>query len=211
MGKLYPIVEGKGEIAAVPILLRRLQEEHQHWDFQIAKPKRASGEGDLTKPGGLEWFLRHALREPDCVAILVLLDANEGCPKEMAFELADRARSLNLSCPVAIVIAKCEYEAWFLASLESLRDRLELPEDTPFEVDAEAIRDAKGWLSKRMPAGRAYKPTQDQAPMTELMEFSLVRSRSRSFCRLEHAFEELIGAVESAKGYVTPKPTKEVT
>ncbi len=208
MGKLYPIVEGKGEVKAVPILLRKLQDEHQRWDFQIARPIRALGEGGLTKH--LERYLSYAVSEPDCVAILVLRDANGDCPKELAPKLADRARSLNLPCPVAIVIAKCEYEAWFLASLESLKDKLGLPADTCFEGDVEAVRNTKSWLSQRMGAGRGYKETQDQAPMTALMDFSLVQSRSRSFCRLEHAFEELIDAIEGDKRYVTPKIPKEV-
>ena len=38
--KIQPIVEGDGEVSAVPILLRRLRDEAQAWGMEIAKPHR---------------------------------------------------------------------------------------------------------------------------------------------------------------------------
>lgn len=209
MGAIIPIVEGDGEERAVPLLLRRLQYECQRWDLQIAPPKNAHGRDNLLRSGGLERFLSYAWLEPECAAVLVLLDADEDCPKEIAPQLAERARALNPPCPVAIVLAKCEYEAWFLASLETiagqnLKGRAGLPAGVHFEGDVEAIRGVKDWISRKMLPGRIYKETFDQAPMTALMDFSLARARSRSFRRLEHAFQELVEVVDKGEKCVTP-------
>ena len=209
MGVLIPVVEGDGEVEAVPLLLRRLQNEYRRWDLQIARPKNAHGRDNLLRPGGLERFLRYAWLEPDCIAVLILLDAHEDCPKEIAPQLAARARALNPPCPVAIVLAKCEYEAWFLASLETiaghdLKGRVGLPAEVCFEGDVEAVQGAKEWISQKMPSGRISKETFDQAPMSNLIDLALVRGRSRSFRRLEHAFQEIMEAVDRGQKGVTP-------
>ena len=37
---IQPIVEGQGEVDAVPLLLRRLRDEAQAWGLEVAKPHR---------------------------------------------------------------------------------------------------------------------------------------------------------------------------
>jgi len=59
MAKLVPIVEGDGEVEAVPVLLRRLSSEVCGFhDLEILRPKNAHGCGGLTKPGGVERFVQ---------------------------------------------------------------------------------------------------------------------------------------------------------
>lgn len=75
MPKLVPIVEGDGEVEALPLLLRHLfSEVYQTYDFEIAKPKNAHGCGSLTTFNGIERFVEYALIEPDCDVVLVLID-----------------------------------------------------------------------------------------------------------------------------------------
>jgi hypothetical protein len=69
---LVPIVEGDGEVEAVPILLRRFQERLQNWNFQIARPKNAHGKYNLLKPGGFERFLGLCSKDSGCQGVLVL-------------------------------------------------------------------------------------------------------------------------------------------
>src|SRR5438034_9454898 len=104
MPVLVPIVEGFGEIEAVPLLLRNVLVEQKCWTFEIALPKNAHGCGNLTKAGGLEKFIELAFRTPDCAAVLILMDADEDedCPKELAEAFAARVRAAGARRPVAI-------------------------------------------------------------------------------------------------------------
>jgi hypothetical protein len=191
MPTIHCIVEGQGEVKALRTLIWKLIDwEHQR--VTIATPKNAKGHGDLTKPGGIERFLELARWESECDGVLVLLDADEECAAERARGLAARAREKDLPFPVAVVCAKCEYEAWFLASLETIAGHVGIPAGTRFEGNVENKRGAKEWLSGQMPKGRTYKETLDQASMTDLLDPDLVRPRSRSFRRLENAIKELL-------------------
>ena len=67
----------------------------------------------------------------------------------------------------------------------------------------ESPRDAKGWFSDVIEGG--YKPTRDQAELTELVDLQAVRKRKlRSFRRLESALAQLVSAIRSEKHLVTP-------
>lgn len=124
----------------------------------------------------------------DCAGLLVLLDMDDDCPKVRAKDLVKRVSSFGaLPFSVAIVCAKREYEAWFLAGLESIHPGVR------FTGDPESKRDAKGWLRKQF----GYKPTQDQSSYTRRLDISLAQERSRSFRRMLAAVDEL------AKGYTT--------
>ena len=125
------IVEGDGDVKAVPGLLRRiLGERLLRYDIQATKSKPAHGKPNLLKK--FEQFLQYAVID-NCDAILVILDADEECPVSEARTLANRATALNLTVPVAIVYAKNEYETWFIASLsectgKAIRARLGIPD-----------------------------------------------------------------------------------
>ena len=49
----------------------------------------------------------------------------------------------------------------------------------------------KGWISRKMPRDRSYKPTSHQLALTELVDLELAHTNSRSFRRLCHALELL--------------------
>ena len=200
------IVEGKGEQHAVPGLVRRILAQYERYDLQVPPSKVTNTKSNLLNK--FEKFLRYALID-GCAAILVLLDADDECPRTEVVDLVRKVTALNLDVPVAIVYAKCEYETWFICSLSSdqgdkIRERLELPAHVTAPENAEKIRNAKGWLTERMPRHRSYKEISDQAPLTHHIELDLVRSRSRSFRRLCHAIEELLQAVDLGEATVTP-------
>ncbi|MEO6751543.1 MAG: DUF4276 family protein [Opitutus sp.] len=214
MGCLVPIVEGDGEISAVPILLRRFLAIRQRWDLDIARPKNAHGCGNLTKMGGLEKFTELAFRERGCSGVLILMDADEDadCPMHMAQNFANRIKKHGARHPVAIVFARREYEAWFLASLETIAGqeiggRPGLPAGLVFDGDVEEIRGVKGWLSRQFPGSRIYKETEDQAPMSERIDFDLTAKKSRSFRRFCNAVDSLLSAISTGKPQVTPSAT----
>jgi len=105
-----------------------------------------------------------------------------------------------------IVFAHREYEAWFLASLNSIAKQYDLlPTDLKYEGNIEDRRDVKGWLTKQMPPGRAYKETIHQKIFTSLMNLDQACQNSRSFRRLYHAIQELaVMSKNKKRGQVTP-------
>ena len=195
MGKIYLIVEGDGEVQAVPELIRRiLYEKFNRYDVVLAKPYNAHGNGNLTVVGGLERFLGLTRRQSDCIGVLALLDAEEEhlkCPPSLILQLARRTRKLRLPFPAVVVCAVCEYESWFLTSLHTIGANFLNPEAV-YTGDPEHECGAKGWLSHQMPPGQIYKETQDQVRMTTQLDLAVVESRSGSFRLLIHAIEVLL-------------------
>lgn len=222
MPKLVPIVEGDGELNALPVLLRRLlHDEWQRYDWGILRPINAHGCGGLTTPNGIERFIEYALLEPECDGVLVLIDGDavhhlpdrqrpeNDCSPAFASVLAQRVRALAPRAPVVIVIVRWEYEAWFLASVESIAGRPikglpGLPADTQFSGDVESERNPKGWIEARFPPGRRYSETRDQAAITSLLDLNLVDERSRSFRRLKNAIQQVIDYHQRGQVFVTP-------
>lgn len=203
--KIYAIVEGHGEAeapregeqAAVTVLIAKLLADLQSWTLFPAKkpPWRMRSSGDFFAAGKLENVIRAHKMFPDCAALLVLLDMDDDCPKQQAPALAKRIRAMeDLPFTVVIVCATREYEAWFLASLESIH------QGHSYEGDPEAIRAAKGWLNRKF----GYQEARDQAAYTRALDVVLAWDRSRSFQRLYHAFEQIIAASRVNQTTITP-------
>ncbi len=219
MPNLVPIVEGDGEVIALPILLRRLLPEvHKVYDWQITKPKNARGCGNLTTKDGLERFVRLALSEPDCDGILVLLDADaikqlpntvtlaDNCSSTFAYFLAQRVKGSSSTVPIAIVVVRWEYEAWFLASLETLAGHCGLSATAQYQGDVETEQNPKGWLQARFLPDHRYSETRDQVALSTRLDFDLVSKRSRSFRRLKNALKQILDAYAQGNDGVTPLP-----
>ena len=125
--------------------------------------------------------------------ILVLLDADRDCPAWLAPQLVERAARARPDRDVRVVLAKVEYEAWFLAAAESLAGRAGIDETLDPPDDPEAVRDAKGWLSARMPPGRRYRETLHQASFSNMFDLDLARA-APSFDKLWRDVGSLIRA-----------------
>jgi len=189
---IVPIVEGHGEKDAVPLLLRRILALYEKWNWSVARPIQV---GNLIKlKMKLSSFIKYALKYKDCAGILILLDLDDGCPAIENKNLTELINRLYLHCPVTIVFAHREYEAWFLASIEAIaRDQNnKFPHNLVFTKDVESKRGVKEWLSSQLPSGYSYKPTVDQARLTNLIDINVAQQRSRSFRRLCHAVEQIV-------------------
>ena len=87
------------------------------------------------------------------------------------------------------MVAKSEYEAWFLASADSLGGRRGLRTGLDAPEDPERVRDAKAWIQSNRIDGRAYSPPVDQAALTDGIDVDLARDRSASFDKLCRVLE----------------------
>lgn len=194
MSVIVPIVEGHGDVAAVPQLVRRIAAAiDPSRMIEVAKPLRANRDR-LVKPDELERFVELAARRAGPGgAVLVLVDADDDCPAELGPRLLDRATAVTRGVNVAVVLANREFEAWFLAAAVSLRSRRGLPADLAPPDDPESIRDAKGWLQDRRTDGFAYSPTTDQPALAAVMDLDEARAGCPSFDKLWRDLERILG------------------
>ncbi|HEX5273616.1 MAG TPA: DUF4276 family protein [Gemmataceae bacterium] len=216
MASVACVVEGDGEVAALPILIRRIAAAvDPGWyvevprPFQVKRTRMGNRFGDLER--GIEFILRQA-RPP--VALLVLLDLDDDDPVSLHAELSQRVKAYRGDVPSAVVLARREYEAWFLAAAESLRGRRGLPNDLGPPPDPEAVKDAKGWLRDHMPRTRKYSETADQPALTDLFDLDLARTRSASFAHCYREVERLLRALLASPvadvGQTAPAPGGEL-
>ncbi len=217
---IVPIVEGRGEVDSVPILLRAWLRFRKYRNVEIHSggPVYAGGKGNLAAPyaadtgRGVEHFVRVAmLRDPEPDAILILLDGDDDCPRVLSPALLARAQNMVADdFPIGVVVAHREYEAWFLAAFASSRFRRALEQRgfrlrrraLPRDLDVEGIADCKGRLdtlidftvgdaAARQATG--YRPTRHQAQLTAILPFSPgMTRRSRSFRKLLKELHQLL-------------------
>lgn len=174
--KIGCIVEGHGEIAAVPILIRRIASNlNPELAIIIERPIRAP-KNKVVKTGELERVVELAARNiRGQGAIFIILDSDDNCPAELGPTLLNRAAQTRGDLPIAVVLANHEFEAWFLAAAESLRGQRGLRNNIHSPNEPEAIRGAKEWLSHRMKGNRTYRETTDQPALTALFDLEQAR------------------------------------
>jgi len=186
MTLVVSIVEGDGEVAALPVLLRRLAEwQTPDLYVQVSPPIRVRKDRFLNRA---EEFNRHLqLAAAKCGEdgwILVLLDADDDCPATKGAEILEQGRNVIPHRRLAVVLANREYEAWFIAAAASLDGFRSFHCQPGDELgDAETPRNAKGWIGERV-AGGAYHETTDQPAFSARMDLELAYARSRSFRKL---------------------------
>lgn len=190
-----PIVEGHGEVQAVPILLRRVFADlRTGLTLQVNPALRIKSANFLADGEYFSKYLELAARKAKPHvrgSVLILLDCEDSCPAETGPELLKRATALRADIPTTVALAYREYETWFLAAARSLRGSGGLPPDLAPPEAPESIRDAKGWLAARMPAG--YNEPNHQPAFTE--RFSMDEAATiASFARLRRKLRELFSA-----------------
>lgn len=170
--RLAAIVEGHGEVEAVPILIERILNERAPGaaiDI-LRKPHRVPRGKMLSAELARAIELQARRVRPDG-AILVLLDSDDDCAATLGPKLQQAAQAAATDVPIGVVLAVREYESWLVAS----------------EVDAaivdlqpETLADAKRWLKERW---HRYSPTVDQPKLTARIDLAKASSLS-SFRKL---------------------------
>lgn len=193
MSRLHvvPIVEGDGEFHCVRILVDRVWRELVGGTFvNVLQPIRQP-RTRLVRPEGLQRAVKLALSKlaqlPDQdggpALVLILIDADDDCPADLAPRLLEMAGEVAPRERVACVLACVEYETWFVAAAESLSTDLNLDPNEPVPNDPEDCRLRKKWIEDRFRKSR-YSETRDQPALTARMDLKLCRRRSPSFDKL---------------------------
>lgn len=186
MTRVIAIVEGDGEVQALPILLRRLmawQTPDTYCD--ILYPIRVQKDRFLNKAEEFRRFLSlAALKAGEDGWILILLDADDDCPANKGAEILVNSQAIIPHRRLSVVLANREFEAWYLASALSIDGHRGFTAGiVPADFDAERPRDAKGWLGTRIASGK-YRETTDQAGFAAIFDLEQAFCGSRSFRKL---------------------------
>ena len=189
--KIQPIVEGYGEVDAVPVLLRRLRDEAGVFGVDVLRPIRQK-RSQLTQKSTLQKAVQLAKLQPGCSAILIIFDADNDCPKDLAPQLLEWACDVASSIPCSVVMAVMEYEAWFLATIESLRGKSGIKIDANSVSGPESIRGAKEAIERNMEKGFAYMETTNQPAFTAIFDMQTAFKQCRSFRKMVMSFGDLI-------------------
>ena len=190
--KLYPIVEGHGEVTAVPVLLRRLLwDQAQCFDINVGSPIRRN-QSQFRREADVHTAVRLALLQPDCAAVLLLFDGEDDCPMELGKQVRVWAQQAAGQVPCDVVIAYREYETWFLAAVESLRGQCSIGHAASTPLNPESRRNAKGALEAFMPNGASYAETIHQQKLSAVFDMALSHQRNRSFRKLTKAVGDLL-------------------
>lgn len=186
------IVEGEGEVRALPKLLFRLAKALSVPDLRVPAPMRVP-RGKLTAVGGIERAVSAvAHRVGQAGGVLVLLDADDDCPASMGSALLARGRAARPDVPVSVVLANREYESWFLAAAASLAGSQGFPVGLSGPADPEGVRGAKEWLTRHRQDGRPYKPTVDQPLLSSAFDIEHARGRAPSLDKLCRDVQSLL-------------------
>lgn len=189
------IVEGHGDASALPILLRRSLAMRGIHHVEIPQPLRLP-RSKIVKRDELARAVEFmASRSAPDGRILVVLDADDDCPASLAPQLSRWVHEARPDRPSSVILANAEFEAWFLAGAASLRSRRGLPADLASPPDPERIRDAKGWLSERMP--QRYSETLDQPALAAVVDLEQARS-APSFDKFQRDLDRLCGISATA-------------
>lgn len=185
------VVEGHGDVAAMPVFIRKISQDLGFIDYiEIPRPFRLSRGKMVKKNELLRAVTAMSVRtgNTECGAVLVVFDADDDCPVEIATEVQawlDEAAVFG----AVVVVANREFEAWLIASAVTLRGLRGLPENLAPPPDPDAIRDAKGWLGRNMPNG--YSETLDQPALAASASAELC-SVSRSFRKFSKVLEQIL-------------------
>jgi hypothetical protein len=166
------VVEGHGEVRALPILVRRVAHEHGYYDVETPEPFRLP-RGRFLTPAEFERVIEIQARSVvGSGGVVALLDADNDC----AVELAKKIREGYLgNRRYALVAAVREYESIFLAG--------------KVVGDPEEVRDAKRAVTRL--TGK-YRETVHQASLSAMVDLDHAR-RCRWFRKFEREQLTILG------------------
>ena len=189
------IVEGHGEVGALPVLLSRLGAWRTPTIPTIVLPPiRVHRDRFLKRAKEFSRVIAlAAAKSGEGGRIFILLDADNDCPAQLGATILMRAKEEAPHRHISVVLANREYEAWFIAAASSLHGHRGFSFDPKGDIiNAESVRDAKGWIRTRM-ASRIYGETTDQPALSALIDLQQAFDGSRSFRKMCDEWRRAIG------------------
>lgn len=144
MGLISLVVEGPGDKAALPIVVREHLHRQGRYDLAPSAPVTGNGRQKMLRQGELERFVALAYSEPGCVGVLVLCDADRDAACQLGRALTERCQAHLPHIPVRVCLAVQCFENWIVASAESMRNA-EVPRDVADFESFPAVPMVKRW------------------------------------------------------------------
>ena len=194
---IIPIVEGQGDQTSIRIVIDRVVSDMGGF-LRVERPFRVK-RNKVIKPNELERSIDFAMStRPNTSAVLLLLDADDDCPKERGAELKARGQThIGNRGYFGVVLANREFEAWFLADLEGLSGGIDGAPFIALPDDVESVRGAKDRLCEAL--GRPYRPTADQAAFASRFDLRRAAERCRSFRKLQAELARILQFADAAR------------
>ncbi len=218
--RICPVVEGFGEIEAVPILLGKIRDHLGYTDREVQFPGliNAEGESGISNPANLEGVIRridNKFKNGKIEGVIIIVDTEGYCGKDKAVAITNELRAINPLYPVVVICPVRMFEAWLLASMESISDsklnkNARVKQNSFYRGNPELEPDPKTWITSRLErnnsdASKKYSEVKHQHHLTKRLDVELVLSKHvRSFQRLVHAVSEIISFVEQDIIDITP-------
>lgn len=181
---IVPIVEGHGDVSAIPTLLNLI--------VPAARVLRAVRlpRGKFAKEGELERMVAIAQSGFDAAdrgLILVVLDADEDCAANLGPNLFERLKPVSAPHRCYVAIAVHEFESWICGGHPDI-DR----------TDPEAAGRPKDQI--RAINGGRYSESVDQKKFTARIDVKRLLNRSPSFKRLHDSLRTMVNEVGGQSG-----------
>jgi hypothetical protein len=213
---IAPIVEGHTESACIERLLQRvwLQLLARSVRLQVLQPSRGS-HGGLVSDQGTELITKIEEAYAKLVQrlqrdsssrglLLLLLDAEDDCPAQLAPRLLTAAQQvLPADTRIACILAKRMLENWIVAGASTLAGVNGLPDPLPARDQFED-RSGVAWLEEQLRSQnrtRKYKKTVDAEVFIRNLDLQECRANSPSFDKLCRELESLETAPSSDSGF----------
>ncbi len=195
---IAPIVEGHTEVGCVAGLLGRVWTELLGYSepLHVLQPSRGNRDAliDLLSSSlavkvneAFANLTKRVRRDPAGRGLLLLLlDAENDCPKDMAPRLLEAARKARSDASIACVLAKKMLENWIVAGASTLAGVNGLPDPLPPRSQFED-RSGVVWIVKQLQAqdrARTYKKTVDAKVFVQSLHLAECRQNSPSFDKL---------------------------
>lgn len=183
------VVEGHGEVQAVPILVRRIALEIFGIHVDVQPPHRLA-RSKMCQPSELLRALSlQTARAGRDGGVLVVFDADDDEPAAVAQEVRDIAAQRDGRIGVAVAVK--EFEAWFLAGLPSLTSHRDVRDDAAYAGDPQGRRNCKKQLELMMTS--SYSETRHQPAFSSILNLELAQANAPSFRHLITAVGIVLG------------------
>jgi hypothetical protein len=189
--RLVCVVEGKGDVEALPNLCSRVRDYLEAWDWfvdpqPVRQPRGRLVDESAPSPArpcradGAARAIRLALARP-ADAVLLTCDSDDDCPA--VWGPSARAVVTQVTRGEAVMVVR-EYEGWLLYAFgDAALAKVGV-------TDPERIRGAKEKLRKLVPG---YKPTTHQLEITRKIDLGRLRRESASFDKLVRSLAGIFG------------------
>ena len=176
---IFPIVEGKGEQKAAPVLIKRILRQHLgNYQTDVEDGYFLPRGQILNRPAELARAIALGYKKISRYgkgAVVVLIDSDDDDPSSLEQKIVKNVTSIEQKYPIFIIIFSKEYESMFIHDQDSIRLHERVRQSPQFAADPTVVRDAKGWFARHiLNADDSYSEIIDQEVFSRAVEISKI-------------------------------------